>query len=81
MKLIDLTGQRFGRMVVIGRAESRVIRTLLPDGGSNLNWVTMWHCRCDCGNEKDIASESLRIGTTRSCGCLRRDLVRERGKR
>ena len=80
MKLIDLTGQRFGRLVVIGRAPSKVIRTYLPGGDSYLNWVTMWHCKCDCGREKDVEAQSLRRGATRSCGCLRSRLVKERNR-
>ena len=60
---IDLTGQRFGRLVVVGRA----------DPPSNKRGCAMWHCRCDCGNEKDINSFYLRNGDTRSCGCLQRE--------
>lgn len=64
---IDLTGQRFGRLVVVGRA----------DPPSNEYGNAVWHCRCDCGNEKDIDSHSLRNGDTRSCGCLQRERVAE----
>lgn len=59
-KIIDLTGQRFGRLVVLGRAENK---------GKD----TMWHCRCDCGNEKDIRGASLQAGLTKSCGCLSKE--------
>lgn len=60
--VIDLTGQRFGRLVVIGRAD--------PPRGKH--GEAMWHCCCDCGGEKDVASSGLRTGRTASCGCLRR---------
>ena len=80
MKLIDLAGQRFGRLTVIGRAPNKVIRTYLPGGDSYLNWVTMWHCKCDCGNEKDIESQSLRLGRTRSCGCYRKEARHAKAK-
>ena len=32
----------------------------------------MWHCKCDCGNEKDVLGTSLRYGATISCGCVQR---------
>lgn len=56
--LKDLTGQRFGRLVVLERAEN------------NRYGKTRWKCRCDCGNERVIEGNSLRMGTTKSCGCL-----------
>ena len=57
-KFIDLTGQRFGRFVVIKRVENK--------GGT-----TVWFCRCDCGKEKNVLSSHLRSGRVRSCNCLR----------
>ena len=71
-KKIDLTGQPFGRLVVIreyGRAK---------------NGAVLWLCRClgktgdDCGNECVVSSDALRRQHTQSCGCLSRDRVRER---
>lgn len=56
--LIDLTGQRFGRLVVLGYAEKQE--------GRNPKWT----CKCDCGNIKDVAGRGLREGHIRSCGCL-----------
>ena len=56
--LKDLTGQRFGRLVVLERAEN------------NMHRKTQWKCRCDCGNERVIEGNSLRRGVTKSCGCL-----------
>lgn len=58
--LIDLTGQRFGRWFVMGRSEVK------SRGAGSL-----WRCRCDCGQEKDVSSALLREGKTKSCGCLR----------
>ena len=57
MRLIDISGQRFGRLTVIRRARNRGRRTC-------------WECRCDCGQVKDIQFDALRKGETRSCGCL-----------
>lgn len=54
----DLTGRRFGRLTVIGRA------------GSDKQDNAMWLCRCDCGTEKVIRGYHLRSGIIRSCGCL-----------
>lgn len=53
----DLTGQRFGRLVVLGWA-----------GDTKPN--PQWTCRCDCGSEKLALSHNLVSGRTRSCGCL-----------
>ena len=62
---IDLTGQRFGRLVVQGEAESKH------------NEAT-WLCRCDCGKEIEASGSSLRNEHTSSCGCLRSDNGRKR---
>ena len=64
-RLIDLTGQRFGRLVVIERADDYVS----PKGAR----VTMWTCKCDCGNVKNVSRSSLLRRNTRSCGCLCRE--------
>lgn len=59
-KLIDLTGQRFGRLLVVSRAESaRRAR---------------WNCQCDCGQQKSVSSSNLRCGLATSCGCYREEL-------
>ena len=59
----DLTGQRFGRLLVIGRAEDKTT-------GSKPK--TMWRCLCDCGKETVVWGSSLTQGTTVSCGCKKR---------
>lgn len=56
-KFIDLTGQVFGRLTVISRAENK--------GGR-----IYWNCKCECGNEKRISRNDLKRGSTKSCGCL-----------
>ena len=66
-KFIDLTGRKFGRLTVLGRAPNR----------SN---HTAWNCRCDCGNEKEIAGSSLKSGITVSCGCYNREISSNRNK-
>lgn len=59
---IDLTGRVCGRLAVIGRAESR-------------RNAVYWTCRCECGTVKAVASERLRSGATKSCGCLAREVA------
>lgn len=61
-RLIDLTGQRFGRLVVIARAEDYVS----PKGKHN----TRWECRCDCGKTVVVCGWQLRTKDARSCGCI-----------
>ena len=64
----DLTGQRFGRLVVMYQVESDII------SGKP---ATKWHCKCDCGNEVDVLGRSLTSGSTQSCGCYQKDRHRE----
>jgi hypothetical protein len=64
-KLIDLTDMRFGRLTVIGREG-----TYQSYPGKT---YTTWRCVCDCGNEIVVIGQNLRQGSTRSCGCLRKE--------
>jgi hypothetical protein len=62
-KIVDLSGQRFGRLRVVMRADS-------TNSGA-----ARWHCRCDCGNGSlrqpvIVRGDKLRRGETQSCGCL-----------
>lgn len=63
----DLTGQKFGRLTVIKRAENQ---------GHNC----MWLCRCDCGNEKIVRGSHLKSGAIKSCGCLSIEELQHRAK-
>src|SRR4029453_3160126 len=65
--MAGLKGQRFGRLVV----------------ESDLNGLLPWKAftRCDCGNKAVVWKYNLKSGATRSCGCLNRELVRERSWR
>jgi hypothetical protein len=63
-KFVDLTGQRFGRWVVIGRYP----------GNSKQNRV-QWACKCDCGYRRAVTGDSLVSGKSQSCGCYRRDMT------
>jgi len=67
LKLPTLTGMRFGRLVVT----SSVIRRKMGNG----RWQCYWDCLCDCGTVKRVQSGNLRKGSTKSCGCLRREML------
>lgn len=56
-KKIDLTGQRFGKLVVVGECEERSNRGLV-----------MWSCLCDCGKQIQVVGGALKSGNTKSCG-------------
>lgn len=63
MTALDLTGARFGRLVVCGRAAQK------------RRWKVLWHCECDCGGSTVADPSNLRRGHTKSCGCLQREKV------
>jgi hypothetical protein len=59
MKLIDLTGKRFGRWVVLSIHPKRT-----RSGG------VFWACRCSCGTKRIVRGSHLWRSLTKSCGCL-----------
>lgn len=65
-KLIDLTGKRFGRLVVVRR------------NGTWMNRHILWECKCDCGNITTVNVNNLRNGTIKGCGCLRSEKLKTR---
>lgn len=66
MRIKDLTGQRFGRLVVLKLAGRR----------SATDRIARWICRCDCGViTNPLSGSALRSGETKSCGCLRSDVT------
>lgn len=68
----DLTGMKFGRLTVIGRAANFE----RSDGGIRIKWL----CKCECGNECEALGENLVRGATQSCGCLRTERFKNRNK-
>ena len=64
-RIRDLTGQRFGKLVVI---------SLDPNYIPKPGWHAKWLCRCDCGNYKTVQSNHLIAGDTTACcfGCKNR---------
>lgn len=61
-------GNRYGRLTVVGRA---------PNQGTRAQWL----CRCDCGIEKVVGGKQLRRGTTTSCGCYRKEISANQGRK
>lgn len=66
----DISGERFGRLLAIEES-----------GRNKIDRSIMWECLCDCGNTKRVRSYNLISGSTKSCGCLRRELTIERGRK
>jgi len=64
-RLLDLTGQRFGRLTVLSR------------NGSDKFRRPLWLALCNCGTQKLVASPALRNSRIKSCGCLLRELKKE----
>lgn len=59
--LNDLTGQKFGRLLVLHRVK----------GKTDNSHRVYWQCQCDCGNSYIANGHSLKNGTLQSCGCLK----------
>ena len=59
----DLTGKRFGNLTVVEYSHSQIL-----DSKSS---IVFWKCKCDCGQELIVRSQSLITGNTRSCGCIK----------
>ena len=69
-KFIDLTGQRFGRLVVVEKVEK-------PD--TVLHRGAYYLCKCNCGNIKVFRIDILKEGKTVSCGCFHKEVAKKRG--
>lgn len=68
-RFIDLTGMRFGKLVVVSRADGYISPT-----GSQFQH---WNCECDCGGKSVVRGCHLRSGHTKSCGCFQRQRASE----
>ena len=62
-EVIDISNQRFGRLVVLNfhHTEKR---------------VTFWECQCDCGKKRIIRKSALISKATKSCGCLKTEMIK-----
>ena len=66
MEVLDLKGQKFGRLAVSKRA------------GSDNRGEALWLCECECGKTTTIRGSFLRRGISKSCGCLQKELLAKR---
>lgn len=66
MEAKDLTGQKFGRLIVLKR-----------DFSHKKDGCIYWLCKCECGKERVINRASLISGNTRSCGCLQKECAQK----
>lgn len=67
-RTLDLTGQRFGRLVV---------QCKCPEKGKR--GEILWYCLCDCGGESVSRANGLKSGNSSSCGCLRVEATKTHG--
>ena len=65
---IDRTGEKHGRLTVLGRTEDTA------------KWRVAFLCRCDCGKVVRVRSDQLKNGESKSCGCLKDELQSQRMK-
>jgi hypothetical protein len=78
-RLQDLTGRRFGRLVVIafaGRKADSMSEMTHTEHRETKRLRPVWRCRCDCGDERIIRQECLLRGHTISCGCYQKEKMR-----
>lgn len=62
----DMVGKKYGRW------------TVLEYAGQSKGKSDLFKCRCDCGTIKDVLGRSLKSGNSKSCGCLKKDLLKSK---
>jgi len=67
-RIDDLTGRVFGRLTVVRRSRKR------GRGRKGIYWIYS----CECGKKSTVLGDRLRSGHTKSCGCLRSELLHKR---
>lgn len=67
--MTSLVGKTFGRLTVLNRDLSKEI------GHGKESY---WNCKCECGNTISVLGKSLTTGKTKSCGCLRKELLTQK---
>lgn len=67
MQKIDLTGKRYGRLIVVG------------EEGKDKAGHLKWQCKCDCGNMTVVSGTNLKSGRIKSCGCLLAETIYKHG--
>lgn len=69
-RVVDILGQKFGRLLVVEYAGVRRIGKASK---------AMWLCACDCGKKITAGGQNLRSGNTKSCGCITRERAAQMG--
>lgn len=69
-KKVNILGEKYGRLTVLSEVEPYTS----PSGKSK---ARKFLCQCDCGNQKEIVMRDLRNGSSKSCGCLHKQIVSE----
>ena len=69
-KFLDLTGGKYGRLVILSRAKDYI----QPNGKKRI----MWNCMCDCGSTITAFGDNIKKGVTTSCGCYRKECTSKR---
>ena len=64
-KTVDLVGKKFTRVTVLKYSGTR-------------NRRSYWLCTCDCGETRDFLAKTLISGATKSCGCIRSEMVKKK---
>lgn len=64
-KIVDETGNRYGRLLVTGPAPR----------ADNRPGAARWFCQCDCGKVINTRGCALRMGKAKSCGCINREML------
>jgi hypothetical protein len=62
LKRIDLTGKKFGKLLVISELDAGYFKCGAKKG--------MWLCKCECGKETKVRGAALKSGNIKSCGCV-----------
>ncbi len=62
---LELAGKRYGKLLVQKRSKAE----------------KFWVCLCDCGSVCDVRQTNLRMGNTRSCGCLMKEVKASKASR
>lgn len=70
IRITSLVGKKYGRLRVIEQAKN----TRTKSGRTHV----MYCCECDCGTKILVKAENLRSGNTKSCGCLEKDINKEK---
>lgn len=65
-KYKDISGQSFGKLIAVHLS-----------GKKEISNKKIWHCKCACGNETDVSYGDLVTGNTQSCGCLKKEKIKE----